>query len=156
MTRNYFWLALVSSSFGLGTLCGCAELDISHDAPVDFARYRSVTVDVDGSFDGSNAHLASELRDVSGFKTVNVAPDASEDEEAPPTDAYLSVEVRVTYYYDDDGFPVFLADAEYELDDAEGKLLTSDTVSEQGGSANSATQEALDEVARAFIPSYDY
>jgi hypothetical protein len=155
MTRNFAWFALVASSLGLGT-CGCAELDISHDAPVDFTRYRSVTVDVEGSFDDSNEYLASEMRDVSGFETVVAEPTSSEDEEPPPTDAHLSVEVRVTYYYDDDGFPVFVADAEYELRDAEGKHLTSDTVGDQSGSADSAAREALDEVARAFIPSYDY
>jgi hypothetical protein len=153
MTRSFIWLALVASSLGL--LCGCAELDISHDAPVDFTRFRSVTVDVEDSFEDSSEYLASELRDVSGFHTVVVAPAPSE-EEPEPTDAYLSVNVRITSYYDEDGFLVFVAVAEYELETAEGKVLTSDTVSDDGGFPDSAAREALDEVARAFIPSYDY
>ncbi len=156
MTRSFVWLALMGSSLGLGTLCGCAELDISHDAPVDFARYRSVTVNVEDSFEDSSEYLASELRDVSGLHTVVVAPASSEDEEPEPTDAYLSVKIRITSYYDEDGFLVFMAYAAYELENADGKVLTSDTVSDDGGLPDSAAREALDEVARAFIPSYDY
>ncbi len=151
---------LVSSLLVLASLApllGCAELDISHEAPVDFGRYRSVTVAVNGPLGDDGDYLAAELRDVSGFQTVVVGePGACDAEEPPSTDACLSVDVRLGSYYDSDGFLVFVAEAAYELRDAEGKRLTSDGVSEQGGFADTASEEVLGEVARAFIPSYDY
>ncbi len=140
----------------LGAL-GCAELDISHEPPVDFSRYRSVTAQVLGDFESESDYLAAELRDVSGFTTVVVAPPSSEERPSTPaTDAYLEVEISLGYYHDSDGFVRFVADASYELRDAEEALLTSDTVSDEGGTARAAVRRALDEVAFDFLPAYDY
>ncbi len=133
------------------SLASCAELDISHDGAVDFSRYKTVAVDVDSDYLGdgtATSYLIHELNDVSGFeKAVSLSTTA---------DLTLSVWVQVSSYQDSDGYLNYVADVHYQATTPTGETLVDDTVSDTSGSPSEAEEDALDEVARVFIPPYDY
>lgn len=131
-------------------LGGCATLDISHDAAVDFERYKIVSVDVTSNLgdEAGTTHLIEELNEVSGFrKAVRVGEKA---------DLSLVVTVRVDAIRDSEGFLDYVAEAHYVVTTPDGEELLDDYVSDTSSLPSEAVEDALDEVARVFIPAYDY
>jgi len=142
-------------------LGACLPLTFSHEAVIDFDRYRSVAVHVEyragcelaaGSAGGRSSYLQGELKRESGFEQGFLLAGTT-----PDVDAELRVTLcgrrDVDFEEERDEWDV---DAHFDLvDPAEGRrVLESGDVTATGETSEEAIEDALDEVAHHFLPSY--
>lgn len=133
----------------------CAPLTYSDDGAVDFAKYRSVRVNVTASLDSIRAtdYLVSELRAESGFTRVTANPNMT-------VDAVLEVTVSATLETsasdadDDEEDTYYASEANYRLSSPGDDHLDSGTETDQSEYEKEALEDALDQVAAHYIRPY--
>ncbi len=129
----------------------CVPLTLAHEAVVDFEKFRSVRVDAIEGFSWGAGYLEDELERVSGFRSVTTSS-------TEQVDAVLHVEVshEESSEEDEDGETVttYSVKATYRLETSAGEPLHSGEVSDDAEDLREAVEDALDEVANSYIPSY--
>lgn len=142
-------------------LAGCLPLTFSHEAVIDFATYRSVGVEVEyetgceiaaGMTRDRSVYLRGELTRESGFQQVFLLS------EAPSA---LDVELRVSlcgrrevdFEAQTDKWQIDASFAAYDLHGGRS-LLDQGEASATAEDPGEAIEDALDEVALRYLPSY--
>jgi hypothetical protein len=133
-------------------LLGCAPLTFSQPGAIDFDRYRSVFVDVNpGELDPTpSEHLASELREISGFERVTTDPNES-------VDLLLTVEVYVdvTITENDDGTSVeYDGLGEFTARTPNGAVVDRGAEDDSSAGYEETQEDVLDEIALHYVAPY--
>jgi len=139
----------------------CLPLTFSHEAVLDFERYRSVAVHVEyrtgcelaaGTASDRSSYLQTELKRESGFEQVFILAAGT-----PDVDVELTVELcgrrDVDFEEERDEWDV---DAHFEVIDVRAGRSVIDRGDMVGtaGDLQEAVEDVLDEVAHYFLPSY--
>lgn len=124
-------------------LSSCAPLTFSHEAAIDFDRFRAVRVSATGPMGNPSEYLAAELRSVSGFTTVTTSP-------TEPVD--LVLEVSVTAEGNSDGS--YDSVATYVAKTPAGAVVDEGEEYDTSDTELEAVEDALDEVAAHYQRPY--
>lgn len=132
-------------------LTGCLPMTFAHEGVIDFERYRSVEVTVDGGTVDAEEYFIAELRRESGFETVT-------PERRDPVDLLLVVSVVVVTEITTDAEGneeiEHVATAAWEAVTPTGHLVDAGDVTDESGSAVEAVHDVLDEVALHYLRPY--
>jgi hypothetical protein len=136
----------------------CEPITLSHEGEIDFTQYRSVYVepislsgdsvfpDLDTS---TQLYLVQELRDIAGFTSVNSTIGAR-------SDTTLVVDMTVNSRENfETGEITYEAKTRYTLlENVTGRRLFEDTTSATDSDIVEAQEDALDDIALAFLRPY--
>ena len=138
-------------------MLACEPVTLSHEGDIDFTQYRSVYVEPislsgDSVFpdldSGTQLYLVSELREISGFTSVNASS-------GPATDTTLVVDMLVNSRENlETGELSYEASTRYTLLDISGRRLLDGTTSATDEDIVEAQEDALDKVALKFLRPY--
>ena len=128
----------------------CVPMTFSNEATIDFDRYRSVRVEVGASL-WMVRYLAGELEENSGFEFITT-------ELGPTVDLVLKVEVNVredvTVDANGDTDTEYHSHARFTASEPSGNIVVDGECEDDSYSSTEAAEDALDEVALEFLPSY--
>ena len=139
------------------THSACVPLTFSHDAAIDFEKYKRARVVVSLSDEAvyygaanATAYLIGELKAGSGFEVVVSDPSASVD---------LTLNVRLSMVEQvrttDDGLDFdYESQALYSALDSSGDTIDSGRTADSSGFPSEAIEDALDEVALRYLRPY--